>query len=281
MEQKPPTDLSEEKASYDQLLEQLFDTSPQVAIALTRAHRDRTRELDRYLNADTLRRRFPGKYFEGLEEVFSVLDAIAAAYRQSPVLKDIAFLLERVRADLQSAIDAGLAGFNGIVLDTMRDAMEVEYVLRDFQHDDSKINTWLHADRATLMRDFSPRALRSRHAAALGTVPEKLPDAAQYRIHSQALHVSPSFILSDLAGKGFTEVASPRASEFCFAEIFEHARCVILAAYDLGVSQEGSGWTGPDARAGMPEAARAWERTQAVTVAMSLLERAAHADIST
>ena len=39
------------------------------------------------------------------------------AYKRSVLLKDIAFLIARVHADFESAIDAALAGFNGVVLD--------------------------------------------------------------------------------------------------------------------------------------------------------------------
>ena len=82
-------------------------------------------------------------------------------------------------------------------------------------------------------------------------------------------------MLDDLAGKGFTEAPNVRGVEFCFAEMFEHARRVILAAHDLGTSMEGGEWTGPDPRTCMPEAAKAWERTQAIIRAMALFERAA------
>jgi len=139
------------QAEYDQLLEQLLDAAPQVGKALVRAHKNRTKELNRYLNQDTLRKHFPGSYFAGLEEVYSVLDAMREAYEQSETLKDIAFLVRRVRADFESAVDAGLAGFNGVVLDTMRDVMEIEYLLRDFLHDKQQIKRWLNADLATLI----------------------------------------------------------------------------------------------------------------------------------
>ncbi len=75
----------------------------------------------------------------GLEEVYCVLDAIREAYERCKAPKDIAFLVKRVRGDVESAVDAGLAGFNGVVLDTMRDVMEVEYLLMDFLHDNQQI----------------------------------------------------------------------------------------------------------------------------------------------
>ena len=269
------------RPGYEQLLAQVLDTATQVGKALVRAHNNRIKELNRYLNEDTLSKHFPGSYFAGLEEIYCILDVIREAYEHSEALKDIAFLVARVQADFESAVDAGLAGFNGVVLDTMRDVMEVEYLLKDFLHDKQQIRRWLNADRATLLRDFGPAALRRRHAAARDTVPEKLPDASEYRLHSEGLHVSPAFILDDLAGKGFTKVPSGRGVEFCFAEMFEHARRVILAAHDLGTSIEGMQWTGPDPRTCMSEAVKAWERTQTVIKAMALLERAARTSDST
>jgi hypothetical protein len=174
-------------SGYKQLLEQVLATAPQVGKALVRAHENRIKELNRYLNEDTLRKHFPGSYFVGLEEVYYVLDAIREAYERGETLKDIAFLVKRVRADFESAVDASLAGFNGVVFDIMRDVMEVGYLLRDFLHGNQQIRKWLKADRATLLKDFGPAALRRRHAAVRGTVPEKLPDAFDYRLHSEGL----------------------------------------------------------------------------------------------
>jgi hypothetical protein len=278
----PTTPSGEPDApGYDELLEQVLQTAPHVAAALTRAHRNRTRELDRYLNADALRTHFAGTYVAGLDEIFSVLDAIIDAYQRSVVLKDIRFLIMRIRADFESAIDAALSGFNGVVLDTMRDVMEVEYLLEDFLRDAQHIREWFNADRATLLGKFSPAALRRRQAAAADIAPEKLPDAFEYRLHSEGLHVLPSFMLNDLAGKGFTAAPFPRAVEFAFAEMFEHGRRVILAAYDLGARVEGTRWAAPDVRIGMPEAAKAWERTKVVMALIARCERGSEASDST
>jgi hypothetical protein len=262
-------------SGYEQLLDRVRATAPKVGKALVRAYENRIKQLNRYLNEDTLGKYFPGSYFAGLEEVYAALEVIREMYERSEALKGISFLLKRVRADFESAIDAGLAGFNGVVLDTMRDVMEVEYLLRDFLHDKQQIRRWLNADRAMLIKEFGPAALRRRQAAACGTVPEKLPDVFEYRLHSEGLHVSPTFILDDLAGKGFTEAPNIRGVEFCFAEMFEHARRVILAAHDLGMSIEGAQWTGSDPRTCMPEAAKAWARARNIIEVMMLLERAA------
>jgi hypothetical protein len=230
--------------------------------------------LNRYLNEDTLRKHFPGSYFAGLEEVLSCLDATRNAYEQSKTLKDIAFLILRARSDFESSIDVALAGFNGMALDAMRDVMEIEYLLRDFLSDRKQIQKWLTADQDQLIKDFSPEALRRRYAKACGKTPNTLPDTFEYRAHSEGLHVSPSFMLSDLAGKGFTEAPSPRGVEFCFWDIFEHSRRVIIVANDLGKDIEGSKWNGPDPKTSMPEAAKAWERTRAMVKFFSVFERA-------
>ena len=266
---------------YDQLLEQVLQIAPRVGAALSRAHGNRARELDRYVNADALSTHFPGGYIVGLDEIFSVLTVMTDAYQRSVLLKDIAFLIARVHADFESAIDAALSGFNGVVLDTMRDVMEVEYLFEDFLRDGQHITEWVGADRATLLSTFNPASLRRRQAAAAGTAPENLPDAFEYRLHSEGLHVSPNFILDDLAGNGFTAAPFPRALEFAFAEMFEHARRVILAAYDLGERVAGDRWTVPDVRTGMPEAARAWERTQAVMAVVARCKHLTDADTST
>lgn len=280
MEPKAPHEDDAENR-YDELLTQLRHLAPRVAEHLVRAHTNRTRQLDTYLNADALREHFPGTYFAGFDEIADVLDAVKKAFDQSSRLMDIAFLVTRVGKDFASAIDAALSGFNGVVLDTMRDVMEVEYLFRDFSNDSSRISMWLEADRSILLREFSPSALRRRIADAAGKRPQDLPDAFEYRLHSEGLHVSPSFILSDLAGKGFADVPSRRATEFAFAEMFEHARRFLLAANSLGATAAGSAWTGPDVRTAMPEAAKAWERTQAMVAVLARFEHGSQKEDST
>src|SRR2546421_10122015 len=97
MDGKPP--LGDAPPEYDELLEQVLGLAPRVGRSLIRARRNRSRELNRYLNTDSLTRHFPGSYVAGLEEICAVLEATAIAYQRSAVLKGIAFLISRVRAD--------------------------------------------------------------------------------------------------------------------------------------------------------------------------------------
>ena len=121
------------------------------------------------------------------------LNDLRRTYSDDDQLAGIAWLLDRTKADFITALDAALAGLNGVAFDAMRDVMEIEYLLRDFRYDPSAIARWL-SDKHR--RDFMPVKLRERHARKLGVAVKDLPDSQDYKIHSEGLHVSPGFVLS-------------------------------------------------------------------------------------
>jgi hypothetical protein len=69
---------------------------------------------------------------KGLEQLYTYLDAAIESYSLIPKLAVLAFLVRRVRADFETALEATLSGYQGVASDAMRDVMEIEGLLLDF-----------------------------------------------------------------------------------------------------------------------------------------------------
>lgn len=85
-----------------------------------------------------------------------------------------------------------MVGRQAQVSDSMRDVMEIEFLLRDFVGRPDNIGVWTSADAKTLRNKFSPKEIRRRVANDL--FPGKgfnLPDADEYAVHSAVLHPTP------------------------------------------------------------------------------------------
>ena len=91
-----------------------------------------------------------------MEQLFTYLDAAAKAYEDIPALARVAFLVERVKADYQTALEATLSGYQGVAADAMRDVMEIECLLLDFAANEGSANEWLDADEALLRTKYRP-----------------------------------------------------------------------------------------------------------------------------
>ncbi len=140
--------------------------------------------------ARTIRRYINGPYFSGLNHLLEHLDEAAKSFSENDTLKPAVPLLERARADCEVAIVSVFSGMTSAADDQMRDVMEIEYLLKDFRHDLSRLRAWATASPDEEQRLFSPRQLRAREAKRQGVNPRNLQDAADYRGHSRELHVS-------------------------------------------------------------------------------------------
>ncbi len=101
-------------------------------------------------------------------------------------------LVDRVRADLEEAIDGFLCGVRATVSNSMRDVMEAELLIRLFALAPDEITTWLGASAEELRKIFSPVKVRMRVASLEGLPPQmELPDTVEYQAHSEGLHVTP------------------------------------------------------------------------------------------
>jgi len=202
---------------YENLLNQLYATDPLIAGVLARAQRNRFQRLSQYSS---------GARFKGPEELLRLLGTIETSFKLDSRLSNLTFLVARARADFETSIEATLCGLHGIVGDSMRDVMEIEFLFREFHHDPSSRSEWLVADQKTLRNKYRPAVLREKHAKRLQVRQEDLAEAADYKGHSMALHVLPRQFL--LGGRGFAEESLPFESDFGFWEIFEHARRLVL-----------------------------------------------------
>lgn len=104
--------------------------------------------------------------------------------------------------------------------------MEVEFLLREFAADPARAEAWMGSDRAGLVREFGPAAVRAREAERSSPVGRiVLPDESEYRLHSQVTHPTPAGGRArDLAGE-----ADPFPLQHAAAELLEHASRCLLA----------------------------------------------------
>ena len=108
----------------------------------------------------------------------------------------------------------------------MRDVMEMADLLRDFAVNPTLVDEWLGADSRTRYQKFKPVKVRQRLHDA-GEHPYVTSySSPDYKAHSAALHISPHVDLA--APPGCTDGGGWNGN-VGFAEIFEHARDLLLA----------------------------------------------------
>jgi hypothetical protein len=229
---------------------------PRLTRGLALAEEIRARQAA--LHADGVR-------LAGLEEWMQALDRIQASWTADPQLLRVAFLVRRAIADFETAIEVTLSGFPMVAADMMRDVMEIELLMLNFFVSPDDIDTWLFSTSKVRWKAFRPAVLRAR-LTDLGTV-EELGTAqaeADYRAHSEALHVSPGEDLLPAFSKGLAPLDDPIALDIGFIEMFEHARGFLKAMLLL------AGRVSPDSAAAeacsrpLPAFDRAYKRTQDV-----------------
>jgi hypothetical protein len=173
--------------------------------------------------------------FKGLEQLYTYLDAAIESYSSIPKLADLAFLVRRVRADFETALEATLSGYQGVASDAMRDVMEIEGLLLDFAAHAGNAEEWLRADRKMLVGKYSPGAVRARlKAAGIEPYANAGFEPIDYRGHSQALHVTPYRMgLSERGPE--PDGMFPWFTDLGFIEMFEHGNRILLAIEMLRV----------------------------------------------
>ena len=198
-----------------------------------------------------------GRQLRAFEEILTYTKELEGYFRSEAKVSRVAFLLRRVHGDFATAIEALLSGFHKTVLDSMRDVMEIEFLLRDFTIQYSHIDEWLTAS-AKLRRDkFQAGALRQRYAASQGQPAPDMPEATDYRGHSMLVHVLPyeNPIVWATPGKAL----DPLGSLVCLYDIFEHARRLFAAVWDLCI---GLDLPYPNAKEFLKSAPAVWEECQ-------------------
>ena len=246
-----PQHVGHRITSYSKSLAALSDSHPKTAAHLRRSQSNHETYLAEYLEGAMLR---------GYEELIAHLEELETAFRKSRRLQGIAFLIRRVRGNFQLGLESALSGFHSVTHDSMRDVMEVEFLLREFYYDQSRIQEWLQATPKDLNNKFRPATLRNRHAKRLSRQPDDISEATEYRGHSMMLHVSP--YPHPFGGAGFSGPGGRFDTEVCLFEMFEHARRVLLQAHQLRrkvARHIKSPW---GLRRGLKQFRDAWQRTQ-------------------
>lgn len=218
------------------MLKSLRGPTPLLAEALTVADMRRSARLSSLLDGPRLR---------GLEQLYAYLDAAVKAYAEIPAIAGVAFLIQRVKSDYKTALEATLSGYQGVAADAMRDVMEIEYLLLDFaaSEDQSHAEEWLNAGDS-LGNKYWPATVRTRLKRS--GVPPFANDGFEpidYKAHSKALHVNPGPSAVASRGPDPLEEPVPFYSELGFIEMFEHGHRILwaielLRAVALGVPDD-------------------------------------------
>ena len=234
---------------YLGLLDRLSDRLPRAAIALRKAAETRH---------DHLRDLLEGARLAGVNDLLHYLDRTAEYYDANEHLAKISFLVRRLIADFETALEATLSGYVGVATDAMRDVLEVEYLLFDFAIDPSHIDTWLAGSD---FNKFLPRVLRERlRKAGVAEFSSSVMENADYKAHSATLHVSPREAVIGQKGRASDSLEM----DVGFWEIFEHAKRVLLALEACGLTLAGPEWTehATHPRPSLTRVADAHSRTQ-------------------
>jgi hypothetical protein len=162
---------------------------------------------------------------EGLEDFLRELNRLAIICLAADKTGAVSGLAVRALHDFILAVEGTLAGEHVTVFESMRDVMEIELLLREFQNERHRIREWIESDNDALKRKFTPGVLRQLHANRLGVKPQDLPEHFEYQAHSIGVHVTPSAGIPPFGSRDMiTDCSDPFAVEGCFWDIFAHAR---------------------------------------------------------
>jgi hypothetical protein len=140
----------------------------------------------------------------------------------------------RALHDFISAVDGALAGVHVTVFESMRDVMEIELLIREFQNQPHRIREWIESDNTALKKKFAPGVLRQLHAKRLGVKPQDLPEHADYQGHSIGVHVTPFAETPPFGTRDMiADCSDPFAVDACFWEIFGHAHSLLTRLLDF------------------------------------------------
>lgn len=217
-----------------------------------------------------------GDRSRGLEELLRYLAERETQFHGlGPAFLAAEILVQRGRQDYEIATECVTSGVYLVVLDTMRDVMEIEFLLRDFCNHMGHAEIWPNADDRTRLQRFRPILLRQRYAASIGQKVEDLSEHIDYKAHSRTLHVNPESVWG--LPRGLISQHHPIVREFCFAELFEHARRLMVQV-ENNLPQEGRNPDEPEpfSEKFFPKISLAWRSTQFLNaVFQNLLKMAA------
>ena len=165
----------------------------------------------------------------GLEDFLRELNRLAIICLGFDKSITVSRLVVRALHDFILAVDGTLSGQHVIVFESMRDVMEIELLIREFQNGPQRIQEWAQSDNATLKKKFAPGVLRQIHANRLGVKPQDLPEHSDYQAHSVGVHVTPFGEIPPFGSRDMiTDCSDPFAVDACFWEIFNHSHSLLL-----------------------------------------------------
>jgi hypothetical protein len=178
-----------------------------------------------------------GRWFRAVDDLLAALGLYYIGFQRSVELKAIAFLVERTIRDFQAVAELSLGGLRAAAFDSVRDTMEIEYLLNDFFHEPTHIHEWLNAETREHRDKFQPIKLRRREASRQGVKVEELQANTDYKTHSESLHVNVHYPLTTM--KGVHEF-DQSLSLFPMYELFFHGAGVlrVLMNYDVHLDEE-------------------------------------------
>lgn len=220
-------------AEFGPLPSQLDKELPRLAVALRRAESNRAASLSALIGGARLR---------GLEQLMSYLDIAHDRYLANQDLRPAAILVARLIADFETALEATLSGYQGVMSDAMRDVIEIECLMLDFVLDLERLLDWTEASDAERRKRFAPVRVRERLEEEGVTEFSSSALGLDYRAHSQALHVTPR--RSPVAPRGLLDPEdAPLWSDAGFWEMFEHGWRALFAVEALRTAGETSDTT--------------------------------------
>jgi Asp-tRNA(Asn)/Glu-tRNA(Gln) amidotransferase C subunit len=211
-----------------------------------------------------------GLRLRGLDELLLYLDRVEESFKTHPELEKVRTLVWRARGDFEVSTEAALSAMPAVVLDFMRDVMEIELLLRDFASEPARIDEWIRADEQTRWEAFRPAVLRKRYADRQGVRLSDLRDSVDYKGHSAALHVSP-FVVPFGSRHIRRAERDSMAADSSFWDIIEHGRRLVDALYELKKSIAPRLAHFPSQRSTLRGFRKAWEATrqmQAIVLAL-------------
>jgi hypothetical protein len=241
----------ERSDSYSASLAGLAERYSRVAQSLAKAESTRRSKLAALLDGARLR---------GVDELLRHLDAVRAAFTADPVLCDLAPLISRASAEIETALEATLSGYLAVASDAMRDVMEIEMLLLDFSLDPSRISQWLTSTSRDRWSNFRPAKVRERLCRVGVGRYRNLTRDPDYAAHSEALHVSPH--QHPLMAKGVHVGDGSLVPDGGFWELFEHARRLLVAIDAVRDSAAATTWPNIPRGDDLLEVGDAWARTQ-------------------
>jgi hypothetical protein len=207
------------EADYDGLLTTLAQAAPLISADLKTASEQRRVRLEAYL---------AGRRLKGVEQLNHFLIEAERSYRDKDPTAPFAFLVRRVRADFQTALEAALSGYGAVALDAMRDVMEIEGLLLLFASETGSGEQWIACDSRTRWRLYAPVKVRERlKKSGVPPFSNNGYEPVDYQAHSESLHVTPLQAPHTLPGPapGYDGLLD----DIPFVEMFEHGHRIMWA----------------------------------------------------